>query len=327
VEALRPFVPAAIIFFVIAMVTIVGAIALEAIREWRDRKSLATRLRAIEAQVDSGAAGATDVVRAQVKLSGLVQALVARVPRLADVALVLERANIGWSVQTFLVISLGAGLAFGFATFAVLRSALTASVVGAMAAAAPFAYVRYRGTRRLRKFEEQFPEAIDLMGRALRAGHPFSAGMRMVADEIPDPVGTEVRRVFEEQRFGLGIGDALLSLADRVPLVDVRIFVTAVAVQREVGGNLAELLDKIAYTIRERFKIRRQIRVHTAQGRLTGYLLSALPILTGLIFLVVNPDYIKVLFRTSTGHVVVATVLALQVTGFFWIRKVIDIEI
>ena len=326
-EALRPFVPAAIIFFIIATVTIVAALALEAIRDWRQRKSVAARLRAIDAEVGPGTEGAGDLVRPEVKLSRLVQALAARVPRLADVGLMLEQANLAWSVQTFLVLSLGIGTALGLATYVALRSMLTAIVLAAIGAAAPFAYVRHRRAGRLHAFEERFPEAIDLMGRALRAGHPFSAGMRMVADEIPDPVGPDFRRVFEEHRFGLGVSDALLSLADRVPLVDVRIFVTAVAVQREVGGNLAELLDKIAYTIRERFKIRRQIRTHTAQGRLTGYLLSALPVLTGLMFLVINPNYVLVLFRTSTGHLILAAALALQVVGFLWIRRIIDIEI
>jgi tight adherence protein B len=252
--------------------------------------------------------------------------LVARVPRLADLALILEQANVKWSVQSFLVLSLGLGIGVGLATLIITRWLPAAILATAAATMVPFLHVRSKRARRLRAFEEHLPEAIDLMARALRAGHPFSAGMSMVADEIPDPVGIEFRRLFEQQRFGLSTTDALLALADRVPLTDVRILVTAVVVQREVGGNLAELLDNISYTIRERFKIRRQIRVHTAQGRLTGYILAAMPVITGFAFFVINPDYIMVLFKTAAGHFVLGTVLVLQVIGFIWIRRVINIE-
>jgi tight adherence protein B len=148
----------------------------------------------------------------------------------------------------------------------------------------------------------------------------------MVADEIPDPAGTEFRRVYEQNRFGLALQDALLSLGDRVGIIDLRIFITAVLIQREVGGNLAEILDKIAYTIRERFKIRRQIRTHTAQGRMTGYLLAGLPIGTGLVFLLLNPEYMLTLFRDPLGHFFIGVGVFLQIIGFFWIRKVVDVE-
>ena len=326
IGAIGALLPAALVFFVVAMATIVGAVVLEAIRDWRGRRTLAARVRELDAEPIVAGAG-PQLLRPEIKLSGLVRLIATRVPRLAEIAVLLEQAHLSWSVQTFLLLSLGLGVGLGLAIFMALHNVATAIVAAAVAAALPTIYARMRRTKRLRAFEERFPDAIDLVGRALRAGHPFSAGMRMAADEIADPVGGEFRQVFEEQRFGLSMSDALLALADRIPLVDVRIFVTAVVVQREVGGNLAELLDKIAYTIRERFKIRRQIRVHTAQGRLTGYLLSGLPVVTGLAFLVLNREYMMVMFRTSAGHVLMALVLALQVVGFFWIRRIIDIEI
>ncbi|MGH7549943.1 MAG: type II secretion system F family protein, partial [Gemmatimonadota bacterium] len=191
----------------------------------------------------------------------------------------------------------------------------------------PYMYVRRRKTKRLRAFEEYFPEAIDLLGRAIRAGHAFSTGLQMVADESPQPIGMEFRRVFEEQKFGLSLEDSLLALADRIELLDMRIFVTAVLIQREVGGNLAEILDKISYTIRERFTIERQVRVYTAQGRFTGYLLAALPLGVGFLIYMLNREYMTILWERPVGRLLIAVAVVLQVIGFFIIRKIINIKI
>ncbi|MFZ1131829.1 MAG: type II secretion system F family protein, partial [Terriglobales bacterium] len=133
----------------------------------------------------------------------------------------------------------------------------------------PYAYASHMRTKRFARFEEKFPEAIDTLARAVRAGHAFTTALEMIANEVAEPVAGEFRQLYEEQKFGLPVRDALLNLADRVPLVDVKFFVTAVMLQRETGGNLAEILDNLSYVIRERFKILRQVRVHTAQGRLT----------------------------------------------------------
>jgi tight adherence protein B len=168
---------------------------------------------------------------------------------------------------------------------------------------------------------------MDLLGRAIRAGHPLSAGLRMVADEMPDPVSTEFRRVFEEQRFGLPFEDALVSLADRVDLVDVRIFITAVLIQREVGGNLAEILDKIAQTVRGRFTLKRQLRVYTAQGRISGYALVTLPVLTAIALYTIDKQYVSLLWTDDVGRMMVAFILVMWVIGFFWIRRIINVEI
>jgi tight adherence protein B len=149
----------------------------------------------------------------------------------------------------------------------------------------------------------------------------------MIGEEIPDPVGEEFRRCFEEQKFGLPLKDSMLNLMERIELLDLRIFVTAILIQREVGGNLAEILDKIAYTIRERFKILRQVRVYTAQGRLTGYLLAALPLVLGSIIFAMNAEYMKILVEREIGRVMIAGAAIMQVTGFFIIRKIIHIKV
>jgi tight adherence protein B len=215
----------------------------------------------------------------------------------------------------------------GMGAFVVARLWIVGIAAGVFGATLPYIYVRRRKTKRLEAFEEHFPEAIDLLGRAIRAGHAFSTGLQMVGEESPEPLAGEFRRVFEEQKFGLAIEDSLLALADRIGLVDMRIFVTALLVQREVGGNLAEILDKISYTIRERFTIQRQVRVYTAQGRFTGYLLAVLPIAVGFLIWVLNHEYMMILFREPTGRLMISLAALLQIVGFFVIRKIIHIEV
>jgi len=227
----------------------------------------------------------------------------------------------------FLMASIGLPIALGLATLAVTRfwpAALLAAVIGG---AIPYAVVRRRRARRLYAFEEQLPDAIDLLGRAIRAGHPLSAGMKMVADETREPVSGEFRRTHEENRFGLPFEDALLAMADRVSLIDVRILTTAILIQREVGGNLAEVLDNLANIIRVRFTIRRQLRVYTAQGRFSGYVLGALPIVVGLAIYSLNPPYVRLLFTDPLGKLLVLTAVIFQIAGFLWIRKIVNIEI
>ncbi len=191
----------------------------------------------------------------------------------------------------------------------------------------PIFYVRRKRTKRLNAFEELLPDSIDLVGRALRAGHPLTAGFKMAADDGPEPVAGEFRRIFEEQRFGLPLQDSLLGMADRVNLVDVRILVTAILIQREVGGNLAEILDNLAAVVRARFTIRRQLRVYTAQGRMTGYLLSALPIISVLDSVHAESKYMSILFTDPIGKILVGVAISMQLVGFLWIRKIIKIEI
>ena len=183
------------------------------------------------------------------------------------------------------------------------------------------------GRRRLKRFEEQFPEALDLLSRAIRAGHAFQTALGMVADELPDPVGPEFKKTFDQQNFGLPLRDALNELAARIALLDVRFFVTAVLIQRDTGGNLSEILDNLAHVVRERFKIRRQVRVHTAHGRFTGYVLLALPAALGGRAVVHQPRHMDLLFRERMGQTMLMGAVVMQTIGFFWIRQVIKIEV
>ena len=199
-----------------------------------------------------------------------------------------------------------------------------AAVAGAMM---PWLWLRHRRSSRLRRFEEQFPEALDLLSRAIRAGHAFQTAMGMCADELPIPVGQEFKRSFDQQNFGLPLKDVLHEMTERVPILDVKFFVTAVLIQRETGGNLAEILDNLAHVVRERFKILRQVRVHTAHGRFTGYVLMALPAALGIVLNFINPEHMNLLFREPMGQMMIMGAIVMQTVGYVWIRKVIKIEV
>jgi tight adherence protein B len=178
----------------------------------------------------------------------------------------------------------------------------------------------------MRKFEEQFPEAIDLVARALRAGHALPTGLGMVADELKAPVGTEFRILYDEQNFGLTLTDALRNFARRIPVLDARFFVTAVLTQRETGGNLAEVLDNLGAVIRDRFKVKRQVRVLSAHGRITGWVLACLPPALGMATLIINPNHLGSLLGDPLGMKMIYTAIALQIGGTLIIRKLVDIE-
>jgi tight adherence protein B len=191
----------------------------------------------------------------------------------------------------------------------------------------PVIFLRYKRTQRIRKFDENYPEALDLISRAVRAGHAFSAGMKMVADELKEPVGPEFRKAFDEQNYGLPLKESLNNLSVRIPLLDVKFFSTAVLIQRETGGNLAEILDNLAAVVRERFKILRQVRVHTAHGRFTGYVLMALPPFLACVLMLINPSQMRLLFEERLGQMMIFGSVLLQFIGFIWIRQVVKIEV
>ena len=202
-----------------------------------------------------------------------------------------------------------------------------AGAVGVATGSLPFAWLVNRRTARLKRFEEQFPEALDLLSRAIRAGHAFQTAMGMVADELAEPVGPEFKVSFDQQNFGLPLRDALNAMPERIPLLDVKFFVTAVLIQRDTGGNLSEILDNLAHVVRERFKIRRQIRVHTAHGRFTGYVLLALPPCLALALSWMNKEHMTPLFNERVGQMMLMGAIVMQTIGYFWIRKVIRIEV
>ncbi|MGH7499562.1 MAG: type II secretion system F family protein [Gemmatimonadales bacterium] len=239
----------------------------------------------------------------------------------------LVQAGMKWDIGTFMVLTLGATLGPLMALLLLTGEPLLALPIASVCGLAPWAYIRFKANRRLNAFEEALPEALDLLARAIRAGHPIASGIKIVADEAPQPVAGEFQRTFEEQRFGLPFEDAMIALAGRMPLVDLRMLVTALLIQREVGGNLAEVLDNLGEVIRQRFVVRRQLRTYTAQGRLSGYVLAALPIFVGGAILLINPEYGQLLFHHPLGKMLLGIAITMQLMGFFWIRRIVDIEI
>ena len=323
---LTTWLAAAMAFVAVALGTVSVALLLEWSQESRRRKVALRQLQDMAARgFESGEAGLLRGHRA-LDVRWLVL-FSTRLPHLRDIRLMLEQAGMEWSIQSYLLLALGWGIGMGLAALTVTGIWYFAVPVAALGASLPYLWIRHKRKRRLGKFEAQLPEAIDLLGRAIRAGHPLSSGLDMVSHESQDPVAAEFRRTFEEQRFGLPLEDSLLAMADRVALVDVRILVTAILIQRNVGGNLAEILDNIAYTIRERFKIRRQLRVYTAQGRMAGYVLAVLPVSVGVILFLLNPDYMLTLFRDPVGRLSLAVAAVLQTTGYLWIRNIVNIDI
>jgi tight adherence protein B len=241
----------------------------------------------------------------------------------------LERAAVKWGAAGLLHRSVGAFLT-GFALVTVwmgIETPLIALGAGAAAAYAPVAYVRRKARTRARAFEEQFPDALEFISRSMRAGHAFSVALEMVHKEFSDPLAAEFRRAFEEQNLGQPLDIVLRKLSQRVDSMDVQFFVSAVLLQKRTGGNLAELLDKLAHLIRERFKLRARVRAVSAQGLMSGRILAAIPLGVAALMFAVNPQYARFFLDDPTGHRLLAAGIGLQLVGYLIIRKIVTIEV
>src|SRR5499427_10157327 len=253
--------------------------------------------------------------------------LLRRSERISDLQKMLAQADMSMRAGNFLGLSALAGVATCIILYAFSKRADVAWIGLLVGFVLPYSYASIRRNKRFEKFEELFPEAIDTLARAVRAGHAFTTALEMITSEVAEPVAGEFRQLYEEQKFGMPVRDALMNLTDRVPLVDVKFFVTAVMLQRETGGNLAEILDNLSYVIRERFKIQRQVRVYTAQGRLTMALLMGMPPIIVTTMLLLNPSFIRPLFADPIGHFLLVAGITLQTIGYFVIRKIIRIQV
>jgi tight adherence protein B len=239
----------------------------------------------------------------------------------------LDQADLHITPSRLVMFSGMAGMLAALAVSVVSISLLLMLVAGVAAAAVPFIHVWWSRKKRFDSFLEHLPDALDLMSRALSAGHAFSEAMYMVSAEMPEPIATEFRKTYEEQNLGLSLKLALENLTQRIPLLDLRMCVTAVLIQRETGGNLSEILEKVAYTIRERFRIMGDLKTLTTSSRMSAWLLCALPIFVTLVITAMNPDYMAVLWKDQRGHYLIATAMFLQVTGMLIVRKILRIKI
>jgi tight adherence protein B len=240
---------------------------------------------------------------------------------------VLDQADLDITVTRLIMFSMMAGITAGLAASMMspfLPIIITAGLIGALI---PFIHVFWKRKKRFNKFLEHLPDALELMSRALSAGHAFSEALHMVSIEMPDPISKEFRKAYEEQNLGLSLKLALENLTQRIPLLDLRLCVTAIMIQRETGGNLAEILEKVAHTIRERFRILGDLKTLTTSSRLSAWLLCGLPIGVALAVTAMNPEYMSVLWKDTRGHKLIYIALGLQVTGMLIVRKILRIKI
>jgi tight adherence protein B len=241
--------------------------------------------------------------------------------------ILLYQANLKWTAGGLLLMSAACFILPAYLLYLRTGNTFFSLLLGVACGAAPFVYVTQKRKQRFYKFEQQLPEALDLIVSALRAGHSLNSALGIVAQESPDPVGGEFRICYDEQNYGLELRTAVDNLVTRVPLQDLRIVVTAILIQKESGGNLAEVLDKTAYVIRERFRLKRQVRVHTAQGRLTGWILTLLPPVLGIALYLVNPDQMRLLWTTPLGVKLLYVSAVDTIIGAFIIRKIVNMPV
>jgi len=289
---------------------------------------LGKRLAGLEGSSATDQVVTPDILKREVYSDvAFVNSLLQRIKFTAHLNTLLKQANSTWTVGQLLFSALAIWAVVGMLSAVWLLSKPMGLVIGLVAAGAPYIFLVIKRKARLNRFESVLPDAIDLMARALRAGHAVTAAIEMVAREIPNPVGIEFRRVFEEQNFGLPLREALLNLATRVPVPDLQFLVTAMLVQKETGGNLAEVLDKTAAVIRERSRLLGQLRIYTAQGRMTGWILGLLPFIVFAMMNFLNRGYARIMLDDSTGRKAIWLGLGLMTVGAWMIRKIVDIKV
>ncbi len=239
----------------------------------------------------------------------------------------IDQADLQVTVMRLVLFSLTAA-ALGFLAVRMITISLPIAFLFAFIAGAfPFLHVMSKRKKRLKKFLQLLPDALDLMSRGLSAGHAFTEALQMVSSEMPEPIASEFRKTYDEQNLGLSLKLALENLVHRVPLLDLRMCVTAILIQRETGGNLSELLEKVAYTIRERFRIMEDLKTLTLSSRWSAWLLCALPIFLAVYMSVMNPTYMEVMWRDPRGHNLLFVAAAMQILGMLMVQKIMKIKI
>jgi tight adherence protein B len=314
--------------FLFALFLVLGAYLLAT--QGTDAKRTRMRQRLAEALLHSAHTEDMEVVLARNELMSEIPALnraLVSVQAALQLKRMLDQADLHITPSRLVMFSGMAGMLAAMAASVLVASIPLMVVAGVLAAAVPFVHVWWKRKKRFAQFLEHLPDALDLMSRALSAGHAFSEAMQMVSAEMPEPIATEFRKTYEEQNLGLSLKLALENLTQRVPLLDLRMCVTAVLIQRETGGNLSEILEKVAYTIRERFRIMGDLKTLTTSSRISAWLLCALPIFVTFVITAMNPDYMAILWKDQRGHYLIATALLLQVTGMLIVRKILRIKI
>ena len=295
-----------------------------------DAKRMRLRQRLSDALVHSAQSEDVEVMLARQELMSEIpwinRALV-EVQSAVNLKRTLDQADLHITVTRLVMFALMAGLFAALAASILTESLVLMIVGGIVGAALPFVHVWWKRKKRFEHFLENLPDTLELMSRALSAGHAFPEALHMVSVEMPEPIATEFRKTYEEQNLGLSLKLALENLTQRIPLLDLRLCVTAVMIQRETGGNLAEILEKVAHTIRERFRIIGDLKTLTTSSRMSAWLLCGLPIAVALAVTVMNPDYMSILWKDPRGHKLIAAAMFMQVTGMLIVRKILQIKI
>lgn len=316
----------AVLLFVAVVAGFEGLYQFWASSNSAEAKRIAARLRGIEGAPEQ-AELSIERRTASTRWDWLDQVLSPLLPRSADLRRHVESSGTGRSMGELMAASLVLAIVGAAIPWVWAKPWVFSVLLAGMLAALPWFWLNRRSAQRMQRFERQIPEALDLMGRALRAGHAFPTAVKMVADEMQDPIAKEFRLLFDETNFGIPLNEALLRLANRVAIDDLRYFVIAVMIQRESGGNLAELLDNISAIVRARLKLLGEVRTLSAEGRLSAWILGSLPFCVGAVIQLVNPGFMAVLWTDPIGLRMVGGALLLMAVGVWWMRKIIRIRV
>lgn len=316
-----------VLLFFIAMVLAIASVYMwyTAVKE-SPRHELRRRLRRLALDVENRRF--PEELRLEIlhEMSGTDRLLLSISP-LKRLDILIDKAGLKIDLKAILLVMLASALVGFFLGLLPERGLLMPLVLAIVGALLPIIYLRGRKNSRLNRFTEQFPDALDMISRSLKAGHSFTAAMQLVAQEMADPVSTLFRTAYDEQALGVSTRESIAHMTERIDSTDLRFFVMAINIHREIGGNLGEILERLARTIRERLTIRRQVRVYTAQARLSGYILAAVPIFMAVLFYYLSPGYIEELIEVDVGRYAIALALSAQVVGFLIIRKIVNIRI
>jgi len=315
-----------VLLFVAVVLALEGGYQVWASKNSAEAKRVAGRLRQLE--------GASDEIPLSIerrtpprRWNWLDDSVVAGLPKGPELLSYLETSGTGRGAGEMILYSVVLGAAGAALPYVFAKPWTFSLLLGGILASAPWFWLGNQRTKRMRLFERQIPEALDLMGRALRAGHAFPTAVKMVGDEMPEPIAKEFRTLFDETNFGVPQNDALMRLADRVPVDDLRYFVIAVMIQRESGGNLAELLDNIAAIVRARLKLLGEVRTLSAEGRLSAWILGLLPFGVAAMINILNPKYMTLLWTDPVGLRLVGGALVMMALAVWWMRKIIQIRV
>jgi tight adherence protein B len=321
------FIGFAVLAFLAVVLAIEGIYLFWSSHHGTSVKRMDERIRALSAGGNVSTQQLSILKQRMLSESPFITSLLLRMPRVHALDRQLQQSGLKWSVARFITYTLLCAAAGAFVGFVLHTPALVLGAFAALAGLLPTMVLRRKRAKRVRQLERQLPDAADLIARALRAGHSFPAALGMVGQELPEPLGGEFALVFDEINYGVSMNDALLNMVSRVPVEDLRYFVIAVLIQREAGGNLAEILGSISSIIRERLKLLGKVRVLSAEGRLSAWVLAVLPFALLALLTALNPGYISVFWKDPAGVQLAGVAITMMLFGILWMRKVVRIHI